>query len=158
MAMYGTYTQIMGAMGNNISGVRVLGLDYGSRRIGVAVSDPLGLTVQPLPPIPREGDRKDIVVLARLASEMGVTSVVLGLPLLLNGDEGPAAIRARAFGERLQAETSLPVTMWDERLTSVQSERHLIASGVRRADRRGIRDSLSAMLLLQAALDSRRRK
>jgi len=158
MAMYGTYTQIMEAMGNNISGVRVLGLDYGSRRIGVAVSDPLGLTVQPLPPIPREGDRKDIVVLARLASEMGVTSVVLGLPLLLNGDEGPAAIRARAFGERLQAETSLPVTMWDERLTSVQSERHLIASGVRRADRRGIRDSLSAMLLLQAALDSRRRK
>jgi putative holliday junction resolvase len=158
MASYGTYTQIMEAMGDNLSGERVLGLDYGSRRIGVAVSDPLGLTVQPLPPIPREGDRKDIVVLARLASEMGVTSVVLGLPLLLNGDEGPAAIRARAFGERLQAETSLPVTMWDERLTSVQSERHLIASGVRRADRRGIRDSLSAMLLLQAALDSRRRK
>jgi putative Holliday junction resolvase len=158
MATYGTYTQIMEAMGDNLSGERVLGLDYGSRRIGVAVSDPLGLTVQPLPPIPREGDRKDIVVLARLASEMGVTSVVLGLPLLLNGDEGPAAIRARAFGERLQAETSLPVTMWDERLTSVQSERHLIASGVRRADRRGIRDSLSAMLLLQAALDSRRRR
>ena len=158
MATYGTYTQIMGAMGDNLSGERVLGLDYGSRRIGVAVSDPLGLTVQPLPPIPREGDRKDIVVLARLASEMGVTSVVLGLPLLLNGDEGPAAIRARAFGERLQAGISLPVTMWDERLTSVQSERHLIASGVRRADRRGIRDSLSAMLLLQAALDSRRRR
>ena len=145
-------------MGDDITGERILGLDYGSRRIGMAVSDPLGLTVQPLPPIPRAGDRKDIAVLGRLASEMGVTSVVLGLPLLLNGDEGPAAVRARAFGERLQAETSLPVTMWDERLTSVQSERHLIASGVRRADRRGIRDSLSAMLLLQAALDSRRRK
>jgi putative Holliday junction resolvase len=145
-------------MGDDITGVRVLGLDYGSRRIGMAVSDPLGLTVQPLPPIPREGDKKDIVVLARLAAEMGVTAVVLGLPLLLNGDEGPAAIRARAFGERLQVETSLPVTMWDERLTSVQSERHLIASGVRRVDRKGIRDSLSAMFLLQAALDSRRRK
>ena len=97
-------------------------------------------------------------VLARLAAEMGVTSVVLGLPLLLNGDEGPAAVRARAFGERLQAEASLPVTMWDERLTSVQSERHLIASGVRREERKGIRDSLSAMFLLQAALDARRRK
>ncbi len=145
-------------MGGNITGERVLGLDYGSRRIGMAVSDPLGLTVQPLPPIPREGDRKDIAVLARLAAEMGVTSVVLGLPLLLNGDEGPAAIRARAFGERLQVETSLPVTMWDERLTSVQSERHLIASGVRRGDRKGIRDSLSAMIVLQTALDSRRRK
>ncbi|MBW6502937.1 Holliday junction resolvase RuvX [bacterium] len=145
-------------MAENASGGRILGLDYGSRRIGVAVSDPLGLTVQPLPPIPREGDRKDIAVLARLAAEKGVTSVVLGLPLLLNGDEGPAAIRARAFGERLQAETSLPVTMWDERLTSVQSERHLVASGVRRENRKGIRDSLSAMFLLQSALDAQRRK
>jgi putative Holliday junction resolvase len=155
VAAGGTYTR---TMGDDVTGKRVLGLDYGSRRIGVAVSDPLGLTVQPLPPIPREGDRKDIAVLARLAAELGVTSVVLGLPLLLNGDEGPAAGRARAFGERMQAETSLPVTMWDERLTSVQSERHLIASGVRRQDRKGIRDSLSAMFLLQSALDSRRRK
>lgn len=145
-------------MEDNMTGGRVLGLDYGNRRIGMAVSDPLGLTAQPLPPIRREGDRKDIAVLDRLAAEMGVTSVVLGLPLLLNGDEGPAAIRARAFGERLQAETALPVTMWDERLTSVQSERHLIASGVRREDRKGIRDSLSAMFLLQTALESRRRK
>jgi len=145
-------------MGDEITGERILGLDYGSRRIGMAVSDPLGLTAQPLPPIPREGDRKDIAVLARLAAEKGVTSVVLGLPLLLNGDEGPAAVRARAFGERFQAETSLPVTMWDERLTSVQSERHLVASGVRREDRREIRDSLSAMFLLQTALDAQRRK
>jgi len=145
-------------MGDDLTGGRVLGLDYGSRRIGAAVSDPLGLTAQPLPPIRREGDRKDIAVLARLAAEMGVTSVVLGLPLLLNGDEGPAAARARAFGERLSAETSLPVTMWDERLTSVQSERNLIASGVRRGDRKGLRDSLSAMLLLQSAMDARRPK
>ena len=94
-----------------MTGERVLGLDYGSRRIGVAVSDPLGLTVQPLPPIRREGDKKDIDVLARLAAEMGMTSVVLSLPLLLNGDEEPAAVRARAFGERLRAKTSLPMTM-----------------------------------------------
>jgi putative Holliday junction resolvase len=153
MAAGGTYTRIMG---DDSIGGRVLGLDYGSRRIGVAVSDPLGLTAQPLPPIRREGDRKDIAVLARLAAEKGVTSVVLGLPLLLNGDEGPAAARARVFGERMRAETSLPVTMWDERLTSVQSERHLIESGVRRGDRKEIRDSLSAMFILQSALDSRR--
>lgn len=137
---------------------RVLGLDYGSRRIGVAVSDPIGLTVQPLPPIRREGDRKDIAAIGLLAAELGVTSVVLGLPLLLNGDEGPAAVRAKTFGERLHAETSLPVTMWDERLTTAQSERHLVESGVRREDRKKIRDSLSAMFLLQSALDSRRRK
>lgn len=137
---------------------RVLGLDYGSRRIGVAVSDPLGLTVQPLPPIRREGDRKDIAAIGRLAAELGVTSAVVGLPLLLNGDEGPAAVRARSFGEKLQSETSLPVTMWDERFTTAQSERHLIESGVRREDRKEIRDSLAAMFLLRSALDFRKRK
>ncbi len=144
-------------MSDETEHARVLGLDYGSRRIGVAVSDPLGIA-QPLPPIRREGDRKDIAAIGGLAAELGVTSVVLGLPLLLNGDEGPAAVRAKTFGERLRTETSLPVTMWDERLTTAQSERHLIASGVRRKDRKEIRDSLSAMFLLQSALDSRRRK
>ena len=139
-------------------GVRILGLDYGSRRIGVAISDPLGLTAQPLPAIPRKGDRKDIAGIGRLAAEQGVTSVVVGLPLLLTGDEGPQAARARAFGEKLAAELSLPVTMWDERLTTAQSERHLIESGVRRERRKEVRDSLSAMILLQSVLDYRNRK
>ncbi|MBI5904900.1 MAG: Holliday junction resolvase RuvX [Deltaproteobacteria bacterium] len=137
---------------------RVLGLDYGSRRIGVAVSDPLGWTAQPLPAIAREGDRKDIAAIGRLAGDLGAGSVVLGLPLLMNGDEGPAAARARAFGAGIEADLSLPVTMWDERLTSAQSERHLIDSGVRRGRRREIRDSLSAMFLLQSFLDLRNRK
>lgn len=137
---------------------RVLGLDYGSRRIGVAVSDPLGITAQPLPALHREGDRKDIAGIARLVGGLGVDSVVLGLPLLLNGDEGPQAARARAFGDTLSAELSLPVTMWDERLTTAQSERHLIESGVRRERRKELRDSLSAMFLLQSFLDLRRRK
>jgi putative Holliday junction resolvase len=138
--------------------VRILGLDYGSRRIGMAVSDSLGLTAQPLPALLREGDRKDIAAIGRLAAEAGVTSVVVGLPLLLNGDEGPQASRARAFGEKLSAELSLPVTMWDERLTTAQSERHLIESGVRRERRKEIRDSLSAMFLLQSFLDLRGRR
>jgi putative Holliday junction resolvase len=138
--------------------VRILGLDYGSRRIGVAVSDLLGLTAQPLPALQREGDRKDIAAIGRLAAGMGVTAVVVGLPLLLNGDEGPQAARARAFGERLSAELSLPVTMWDERLTTAQSERHLVDSGVRRERRKEVRDSLSAMFLLQSFLDLRGRK
>jgi len=137
---------------------RILALDYGSRRMGVAISDPLGLTAQPLPPIPREGDRKDIAVVGRLAAEREVTCVVVGLPLLLNGDEGPQAVRARAFGEKLAAELSLPVKMWDERLTTAQSERHLIDSGVRRERRKEVRDSLSAMFLLQSFLDLRNRK
>jgi putative Holliday junction resolvase len=137
---------------------RILALDYGSRRMGVAISDPLGLTAQPLPPIPREGDRKDIAAIGRLAAEREVTRVVVGLPLLLNGDEGPQAVRARAFGEKLAAELSLPVKMWDERLTTAQSERHLIDSGVRRERRKEVRDSLSAMFLLQSFLDLRNRK
>ena len=137
---------------------RILGLDYGNRRIGVAVSDPLGLTAQPLPAIAREGNRKDVAEIGRRAAELGASSVVLGLPLLLNGDEGPAAVRARAFGARIEAELSLPVTMWDERMTTVQSERHLIESGVRRERRRALRDSLSAMFLLQSVLDLRNRR
>jgi len=137
---------------------RILALDYGSRRMGVAISDPLGLTAQPLPPIPREGDRKDIAAIGRLTAEREVTCVVVGLPLLLNGDEGPQAVRARAFGEKLAAELSLPVKMWDERLTTAQSERHLIDSGVRRERRKEVRDSLSAMFLLQSFLDLRNRK
>jgi len=137
---------------------RMLGLDYGSRRIGVAISDPLGLTAQPLPAISRQGDRKDAAEIGRRAAELGATSVILGLPLLMNGDEGPAAVRAREFGARIETETSLPVTMWDERMTTVQSERHLIASGVRRERRKELRDSLSAMFLLQSALDLRNRK
>jgi len=135
-----------------------LGLDYGNRRIGMAVSDPLGLTAQPLPAIARTGDRKDIAEIGRRASEIGATSVVLGLPLLMNGDEGPAAVRAREFGARIEEEISLPVTMWDERMTTMQSERHLIDSGVRREKRKGLRDSLSAMFILQSVLDLRNRK
>ena len=135
-----------------------MGLDYGNRRIGMAVSDPLGLTAQPLPAIARTGDRKDIAEIGRRASEIGATSVVLGLPLLMNGDEGPAAVRAREFGARIEEEISLPVTMWDERMTTMQSERHLIDSGVRREKRKGLRDSLSAMFILQSVLDLRNRK
>jgi putative Holliday junction resolvase len=145
-------------MMKSVPGGRILGLDYGSRRIGAAVSDPLGMMAQPLPPIAREGDRKDLARIGRLAAELGADSVVLGLPLLLNGDEGPAAARAREFGARIEGELSLPVTMWDERMTTVQSERHLIDSGVRRERRKELRDSLSAMFLLQSVLDLRNRK
>jgi len=145
-------------MKNELPEGRVLGLDYGSRRIGVAVSDSLGLTAQPLPPIVRSGDRKDIEELGRRAAELEITSVVLGLPLLMNGEEGPAAVRVREFGARIKESLSLPVAMWDERLTTVQAERHLIESNLRRERRKELRDSLSAMFLLQSALDLRNRK
>jgi putative Holliday junction resolvase len=137
---------------------RVLALDFGSRRIGVAVSDPLGITAQQLPAIRREGDRKDIEAIAVMAKEYGVETVVIGLPLLPGGTEGTQAARARAFARKLHERLGLPVIPWDERFTTAQAERHLIEAGVRREKRKEVRDSLAAALLLQSALDARNRK
>ena len=137
---------------------RLLALDYGSRRIGMAVSDPLGITAQQLPPILREGDRKDIEAIASVAEEYGVEAVVIGLPLLPDGAEGTQAAKARRFGEKVSHRLGLPLLPWDERFTTVQAERHLITAGVRRGKRKEVRDSLSAAFLLQSALDARKRK
>jgi putative Holliday junction resolvase len=137
--------------------MRFLAIDYGSRRLGVAVSDPLGLTAQPLPPILRVGNRKDSLVVAAVAREHDVATFVLGLPLLEDGNEGEQAAKARRFGEVLGETTGLPVVYWDERFSTAQAERHLIESGVRREKRKDLRDSLSAALFLQSWLDAGRR-
>lgn len=142
---------------DNVRG-RILALDFGSRRIGVAVSDPLGITAQQLPAIRREGDRKDIEAIARTAGEYGVETVVIGLPMHSDGSEGTQAARARAFGEKVRERLGLPVVPWDERMTTAQAERYLIDAGVRREKRKEVRDSLAAALLLQSALDARNRK
>jgi putative holliday junction resolvase len=136
---------------------RLLGLDFGSRRIGAAVSDPLGIIAQPLPCILRRGDSRDIEAIAALIREFSVESVVLGLPLTLDGNEGEQAKKAKIFGAKIRERLGVPVETWDERMTTVQAERHLIASGVRREKRKEIRDSLSAVLLLQSVLDCRNR-
>ncbi|HEY7586064.1 MAG TPA: Holliday junction resolvase RuvX [Candidatus Deferrimicrobiaceae bacterium] len=137
---------------------RVLALDFGSHRIGVAVSDPLGITAQQLPAIRREGDRRDIEAIAAVAGEYGVDTVLIGLPLLSGGTEGTQAAKARAFGAKVHERLGLPVVPWDERFTTVQAERHLVEAGVRREKRKEIRDSLAAAFLLQSALDARNRK
>lgn len=142
---------------NGTSG-RLLALDYGSRRIGLAVSDPLGITAQPMPAVKREGDRKDIEAIAAVAEERKVSTIVIGLPLLPDGLEGTQAERVRRFAGKLRERLGLPVETWDERMTTVQAERHLIAAGVRREARREVRDSLAAVLILQSALDFRNRK
>lgn len=137
---------------------RVLALDFGTRRIGVAMSDPLGITAQQLPAIRREGDRRDIDVIANLAGEYKVETVVIGLPIRSDGTEGTQAARARAFGEKVRDRLGVPVVTWDERLTTAQAERYLIEAGVRREKRKEVRDSLAAALLLQSAMDARNRK
>jgi putative holliday junction resolvase len=136
---------------------RLLGLDFGSHRIGIAISDPLGIIAQRLTTIRRQGDEKDIQAIAAAARDYDVEAVIVGLPLLPDGREGAQAKKARAFAEKLRERLGLPVDMWDERLTTAQAERHLIASGVRRENRREVRDSLSAVMILQSVLDFRRR-
>ena len=138
-------------------GGRILGLDYGSHRIGAAVSDPLGITAQPLSAIPRRGDRRDIEAIGAIVREYGAVSVLIGLPLHLSGEEGTQAKKARDFAEKIRTHLGVPVETWDERMTTAQAERHLIASGVRRGKRKEIRDSLAAVFLLQSALDYRNR-
>ena len=137
---------------------RILGLDFGSHRIGAAVSDPLGITAQPLSAIRRQGDRRDLEAIGTIVREYSVGTVLMGLPLHMGGEEGTQAKRARLFAEKIRERLEVPVEMWDERMTTVQAERHLIASGVRREKRKEIRDSLSAVFLLQSALDYRNRK
>ncbi len=136
---------------------RLLALDFGSRRIGVAVSDPLGIIARQLTAIRREGDRKDIDAIGSLAREYGAETVLIGLPLFPDGNESPQAVKARRFGEMVKELTGLPVVFCDERHSTAEAERHLILSGVRREKRKEVRDSLAAALILQSVLDARSR-
>ena len=137
--------------------MRVLGLDVGSRRIGVAVSDPLGLTAQPWDvqeTSPTDPDAA-AVALAALAARLDVTCVVAGLPLDQRGEVGRQARRVLEFLDRLRAHVSVPVETWDERFSTAAAERALLEGGVRRARRRQVRDKVAASLILQSWLDAR---
>ena len=134
---------------------RFVGLDVGERRIGVAVSDPLGMTAQPHGVVERRGARVDIVALMEKLQGFEIAGFVAGLPLEMSGNEGSQVERVRTFCERLEKTTGIPVAYQDERLTSVQSERLLESAGVRRERRRGLLDKMAAALILQAWLDSR---
>lgn len=131
-----------------------MGIDIGSRRIGVAISDPSAIIAQPLMTL--EATKKGAMPLDELRdliADRGVEGLVVGLPRRLDGSHGPGAEAAEAAAEELRAETGLRVEMWDERLTSVQAERLLIDAGVRRKQRKGATDRIAAALILQAFLD-----
>ncbi len=136
--------------------MRVLGLDVGSVRIGVALSDPLGLTAQPLTVIDvRKAPPEDRV--RALCDEHEVQELVVGLPLRLDGSEGLAVQAVRKFVDKLKTKVSLPIELWDERLTTAQAERVMIGGGVRRKERRERIDQIAAALILQSYLDAKRR-
>jgi putative Holliday junction resolvase len=133
---------------------RVMGLDYGEKRIGVALSDPLGLTAQPLTTLQRTSLEHDLDALAALQARHEVRRVVIGLPLSLKGERGDRARAAEGFGRRLERKTGVPVEAWDERLTSVQAERALLEGDVSRKRRREVIDRTAAVFILQSWLDA----
>ena len=136
--------------------MRILGLDYGSKTVGVAVSDPLGLTAQGLETIWRKQENKLRQTLARiegLAKEYQAERIVLGYPKNMNNTIGERAQKSEEFKEMLEKRTGLPVVLWDERLTTVEAERTLMEAGVRRENRKQYTDELAAVFILQGYLD-----
>lgn len=137
--------------------MRIMGLDYGTKTVGVAISDALGLTAQGIETIQRKEENKLRRTLARieeLISEYEVDKIVLGFPKHMNNDIGERAQKALEFCDMLTRRTGLKVIMWDERLTTVEAERVLIESNVRRENRKKYIDKIAAVFILQAYLDS----
>ena len=144
---------------------RILALDVGERRIGLAISDELGYTAQPLFTLHRTRLREDLKSIARvLRKHARVEEIVVGNPLYMSGDVSPQALRAQAFADAVRAEFALPVVMWDERLTTTEAHRHLDAMGHSRAPgaggvaRKNIIDQVAAVLILEAYLEARRHR
>ena len=137
---------------------RYLGLDVGSRRIGVAVSDELGLTAQPVMTLERRANsRDDLRSLARLCRRFGVAGIVVGNPLHLSGKPGARAAKTQAFAAELGELTSLPIHLWDERLTTNAAHEILYKAGHSRQTHRKVVDQVAAVLILQSFLDERQR-
>lgn len=132
--------------------MRILALDLGARRVGVAISDPLGLTAQGLPTLAPAGKRALLGAVRQLVEAYGVERVVLGLPLNMDGTAGPSARAALAFAQTLHDALEIPVETWDERLTTVAAERALAEGNVRGKKRRGIVDRVAAQLILEGYL------
>jgi putative pre-16S rRNA nuclease len=135
--------------------LRILAIDPGTVRLGLALSDPSGTIAQPLSVLARRSEAEDLKALTELAERHEVGMIVIGLPRLMDGRLDTAAQQAQAFGAQVARATGRPVAYWDERLTSVAAERYLIEQGKRRSKRRQEIDRMAATLLLQGYLDYR---
>ena len=137
--------------------MRALGLDYGTKTVGVALSDSLGITAQPIETITRKSENKLRQTLARieaLIKQHEVDIIVLGYPKNMNGTAGERAAACEALKEHLERRTGLEVVLWDERLTTKESERILQAGGVRRENRKAVIDQMAAVLILQSYMNA----
>jgi putative Holliday junction resolvase len=137
--------------------MRVLALDHGTKRIGLAISDETGVIAQPLEYLPAEPREFFLQRLKEIIDSRKVGEILVGIPRNMNGTHGPAAEKAREFVAVLQGALAVPVNTWDERLTTVQANRFLVETGMRREKRRERVDQTAAALLLQSYLDSRAR-
>ncbi len=137
--------------------MRILGLDYGTKRIGVAMSDELLLTAQGLDTIQRKELKCDLTLIKGIVDSNGVSEVVVGLPLNMNGTYSEKTREAVSFADELIKTISVPVKTWDERLTSMQADRAMLEGDMSRAKRRKLSDKLAAQIILQSYLDSRKR-
>ena len=135
--------------------MRTLGLDPGTKRIGVAMSDELGMIAQPLEFVPAHPEEGVFVRLKELIQENQVSEIIVGMPRNMNGTMGPAAEKAQAFIEQIKKHVDTPVREWDERLTTAQAQRVLISAGTRRNKRKEKVDKMAAAILLQSYLDSK---
>jgi len=156
-----TYNLNVSSPHNHPSGVsraverRILALDVGSRTIGLAVSDPLGITAQGLPTIRRKNKRADFEALARVLHHYAVQEIVVGDPRRMSGAAGAQSVKMSALAEELQRRFDLPVHLWDERLTSAQANRLLRETNMSIRRRGQVVDRLAAVLILQGFLDRR---
>lgn len=141
--------------------MRIMGLDFGSKTVGVAISDPLFITAQGIEIIRRKDENKLRQTLARieeLIQEYEVEEIVLGLPKNMNDTAGPRAVITMDFKEKLERRTGLMVHTWDERLTTVAADKAMMEAGIRRENRKEYVDKIAAVFILQGFLDYRKRK
>ncbi len=137
--------------------MRVMGLDYGKSTVGVAISDSMGLTAQPIETITRKGEKKLRTTYARireLIEEYQVEKIVVGLPLHMNGEKGDRAIKSEEFAAELESKVGLSVELIDERMTTISAERVLDEGKVKKEDQKAYVDKLAASFILQAYLES----
>ena len=134
--------------------MRVLALDHGTKRVGLAISDEMGMIAQPLTFLPAEPIAELVEGLKKVVSEKNVELILVGIPRNMDGSYGPAAEKARKFVEQLKAAFTVPIRTWDERLTSVQANKAMIQGGLRREERKLKADQTAAAILLQSYLDS----
>jgi putative Holliday junction resolvase len=144
------------AIPNSACPPRILALDFGSKTIGLAVSDELGLTAQGLPTLRRSNKRNDLDHLRRVIRQYGVSELVMGLPLRMSGSEGIQSEKVQAFAEELRRKFKLPVHLFDERLTSVEANRLLRETDMSIKRRAEVVDQLAAVLILQSFLEFRK--